>query len=112
MAMYVYNTSGEPIGFVMESFIHTMAGQPVGRIVGSRVHRLDGVYVGEWYKEMVVARPDARPRNLPPVAIPPARVPPGVSYNRRVVLTGGYADAFHLLLAPGAADEPYREAAE
>jgi len=97
MAMYVYNISGEPIGFVMETFIHTLDSQPVGRILGSRVHRFDGTYVGEWWKEMVVARPEGVPRNLPPMAVPPRRVPPGMTCNRRVVLHGGYQDMFHTL---------------
>ena len=109
MAMYVYSTRGEPIGFVMETFIHTMEGQPVGRIIGSRVHRFDGTYVGEWWKEMVVARPEGRPRNLPAMAVPPQRVPPGRSCNRRVVLHGGYEDVFHLLLD---GEQQYHEAAE
>ena len=92
--MYVYSTRGEPVGFVMETFIHNLEGRPVGRIIGSRVHRFDGSYVGEWWKEMVVARPEGRPRNLPPMPPPPHRAPPGISFNRRVVLHGGYQDMF------------------
>ncbi|MDB5668997.1 MAG: hypothetical protein JWL74_1947 [Alphaproteobacteria bacterium] len=111
MAMYVYSTRGEPIGFVMETFIHTMEGQAVGRIMGSRVHRLDGSYVGEFFKDMVVAKPDGRPRNVFPIASPPHRVPPPKSFNKRVVLHNGYEDTFHLLTV--AVDEPeYQEAAE
>ena len=111
MAMYVYNTRGEPVGFVMETFIHTMDGLPVGRFMGSRVHRLDGTYVGEFYKDMVVAKPEGRPRNIMPVAPPPRRVPPPMSFNKRVVLHNGYQDTFHLLTV--AAEEPeFQEAAE
>ena len=110
MAMYVYNTQGEPVGFVMETFIHTMEGRPVGRIMGSRVHRIDGTYVGEFYKDMVVSRPEGRPRNLPPIASPPHRVPPPLSFNKRVVLHGGYQDTFHLLTAQ--VEPMWQEAAE
>jgi hypothetical protein len=111
MAMYVYNTSGEPCGFVMETFIHTFDGQPVGRIIGSRVHRLDGTYIGEFWKDMVVQRPEGQPRNLPAIAPPPRRVPPPASWNRRVVIHGGYRDVFHRLTEP--AEEPrYDQAAE
>ena len=111
MAMYVYNTRGEPVGFVMETYIHTMEGQPVGRILGSRVHRFDGSYVGEWWKEMVVARPEGMPRSLPPMAVPPRRVSPGMTCNRRVVLHGGYQDMFDALSQP--AETPrYDQAAE
>ena len=64
--MYVYSTGGEPVGFVFETFIHDLAGAPLGRIIGSRVHRIDGSYAGEWFKEMVVQRPAARPRHASP----------------------------------------------
>jgi hypothetical protein len=111
MAMYVYNTQGEPVGFVMETFIHTFEGQPVGRIIGSRVHRFDGTYVGEWWKEMVVERPEGRPRSLPPMPVPPRRDPPGSTCNRRVVLHGGYRDMFHMLVA-GAEGRDFPQAAE
>lgn len=112
MAMYVYSTRGEPVGFVLETFIHTMEGEPVGRIIGSRVHRIDGTYVGEWWKEMVVARPEGRPRNIMPVATPPRRVPPGASFSRRVVIHGGYRDMFHLLTSGANENEDYAQAAE
>jgi hypothetical protein len=112
MAMYVYSTQGEPIGFVMETFIHTMEGEPVGRFIGSRVHRLDGTYVGEFWKDMVVARPEGRPRNIPPIAKPERRVPPGTSYSRRVVLHGGYQDMFHMLTGPSNDSHNYAQAAE
>jgi hypothetical protein len=111
MAMYVYNTRGEPVGFVLETYIHTMEGQPVGRIIGSRVHRFDGSYVGEWWKEMVVARPEGRPRSLPPMPVPPRRVPPGMTCNRRVVIHGGYQDMFPLL-AEAPEERLYDQAAE
>lgn len=111
MAMYVYSTHGEPVGFVMETYIHTMEGEPVGKIMGSRVHRLDGTYVGEWWKEMVVARPEGRPRTVPPIAKPPRRPPVETSFRRRVVIHGGYRDTFHLLTAP-ASEFGYAEAAE
>ncbi len=109
MAMYVYNTRGEPVGFVMETFIHTFDGQPVGRIIGSRVHRFDGTYVGEWWRDMVVRRPQGRPRVIPPAAVPARRPPADSSYNLRAVVQYGYADAFHELRETGGY---YREAAE
>lgn len=104
MAMYVYATGGEPVGFLYETFIHDLDGIPLGRIIGSRVHRLDGSYVGEWFKETVVERPGARPRALPPVAAPPVRPAPGTGTPRRIVVDYGYPDAFHLLYGPSAAE--------
>ena len=98
MAMYVYSTEGEPVGFLFETYIYDLQGEPLGRIIGSRVHRFDGSYVGEWFKEMVVAKPTGiAHRPLPPMT-PPRRQPsPGISYKRRALVNYGYADAFDLL---------------
>jgi hypothetical protein len=113
MAMYVYSTAGDPVGFVFGTFIHDLGGRPLGRIVGSRVHRLDGTYVGEWFKDMVVDRPEGRARTIPPVVAPPPRPSPGVSFRRRVVVNYGYADMFHLLAeAAHPYDPPAAQAAE
>jgi hypothetical protein len=110
MTMYVYSTAGEPRGFLFETTIYGLDGLPLGRVVGSRVHNFDGLYVGEWFHQMVVDRPTARPRSIPPVAAPAPRPPEPVSYWRRHVAEYGcYADAFDRLL--GAA-EPMRVAAE
>jgi hypothetical protein len=105
MAMYVYSTEGEPVGFLFESVIHDLGGVPLGRIIGSRVHRFDGSYVGEWFKEMVVERPSTRPRPLPPIPAPPRRVSPGASWRRRGVVDYGYRDIFHCLYE-SAAERP------
>ena len=66
VAMYVYSTGGDPVGFVFETNIFDLDGTPLGRIVGCRVHRFDGTYVGEWFRDMVVRRPQGRPRIIPP----------------------------------------------
>ncbi len=114
MAMYVYSTAGEPVGFLYETCIYDLGGNPLGRIIGSRVHRFDGSYVGEWFKEMVVARPEGRPRPLPAVAPPAPKPSPGISWRRRAVVNYGYQDCFDRLYdAPG--DESahaFSEAAE
>jgi hypothetical protein len=105
MAMYVYSTGGDPIGFLFETSIYDLGGTPLGRIIGSRVHRFDGSYVGEWHKENVVERPSGRPRALPPVAVPPRRPPAPASWRRRAVVDYGYPDVFHRLYASDPADE-------
>ncbi len=97
MAMYVYSTDGEPVGFVFEMNIYDLEGAPLGRIVGSRVHRFDGTYVGEWFKDMVVRRPQGRPRIVPPIAAPSPRRAADTSYRLRAVVDYGYADVFPLL---------------
>lgn len=113
MTMYVYSTGGDPVGFVFETSIYDLDGRPVGRILGSRVHRFDGSYVGEWFKEMVVSRPEGRPRSIPAASLPARRDSPGTSFRRRAIVDYGYQDMFHLLTAPandGYAD--YQVAAE
>ena len=77
MAMYVYSTDGDPVGFVFETYIYDLDGTPLGRIVGCRVHRFDGTYVGEWFRDMVVRRPQGRPRLIPAMPVPPRRPPTG-----------------------------------
>ena len=88
-----------------------LEGTPLGRIVGSRVHRFDGTYVGEWYKDMVVRRPQGRPRIIPTAAVPPRRPPAEVSYKLRAVVDYGYPDAFPQL-RQGAQDSYMSIAAE
>lgn len=107
--MYVYSTDGEPVGFVFETNIYDMAGTPLGRIVGCRVHRFDGTYVGEWFRDMVVRRPQARPRLISPAAPPPRRPAAASTYRLRAVVDYGYADAFPALRETGTY---LREAAE
>ena len=101
MAMYVYSTAGEPVGFLYETFIHDLEGRALGRIIGTRVHRLDGSYAGEWFKEMVVERPGARPRMLPSISSPPWRNPPPTGSRRRAVVDYGFLDAFDRLYEGG-----------
>jgi hypothetical protein len=99
--MYVYSTDGEPVGFVWETYIYDLDGAPLGRIVGCRVHRFDGTYVGEWFRDMVVKRPSARPRIIPPAPLPPRRPPAATSYRLRAVVDYGYEDAFPQLRETG-----------
>lgn len=106
MAMYVYSTDGEPIGFLYETTIHDLEGRPLGRIIGSRVHRFDGSYVGEWFKESVVERPGVSARALPPMAVPPSRPSPGRSWRRRAVVYYGFPDIFHRLYESETAADP------
>jgi hypothetical protein len=107
MTMYVYATDGTPRGFVFETTIYALDGSPLGRIVGCRVHRFDGAYAGEWFHQMVVDRPSARPRWVNAVVAPPPRPPVSPGWRRRSVAEyGNYADAFDRLL------ETLSEAAE
>lgn len=107
--MYVYSTDGEPVGFVFETNIYDLGGTPLGRIAGCRVHRFDGSYVGEWFRDMVVKRPQGRPRIIAPAPVPPRRPPAAATCRLRAVVDYGYDDAFPLLRESGTF---LREAAE
>ena len=113
MTMYVYDTGGEPVGVLFETFIYVLGGRPLGRIMGSRVHRLDGSYAGEWLHQMVVERPGARPRSIFPALAPvPPPVPSGSCFRRRTVADRlVHEDAFHRLYE-GAGEGGMRQAAE
>ena len=112
MTMYVYSTDGEPVGFVFETNIYDLEGEPLGRIVGCRVHRFDGSYAGEWFRDMVVLRPQGQPRTIPPARVPPRRPPATRSYRLRAVVDYGYVDAFPSLRPDPAANSFYSAAAE
>jgi len=95
MAMYVFSTAGEAVGFVYESFIYDLEGTPLGRILGSRVHRLDGSYVGEWFHDMVVDKRSPLRRAIGASHVPPRVEPPTRGVRRRPVLEHGrYEDVF------------------
>lgn len=111
MTMYVYSTTGEPVGFVFGEDIFDLGGQPLARIHGNRVHSFDGEYKGEWFRDMVVHRPDAQPRRAPAVAAPQPRSPPPASCRLRAVVNYGYDDAFEFLGKPADQDR-FRQAAE
>jgi hypothetical protein len=98
--MFVYSTDGEPVGFVFEMNIYDLTGAPLGRILGNRVHRFDGAYVGEWFCNMVVLRPQGRPRFIAPVPVPAPRAPEHPTFRQRAPLSYGYEDAFPALYEP------------
>ncbi|MFN3945764.1 MAG: 4-fold beta flower protein [Allosphingosinicella sp.] len=98
MAMYVFRTNGAAAGFLFGNLIYNLDGEPLGRVIGSRVHRIDGSYVGEWFHNMVVARPSGLPRNLHPICRPAARPAPKTPCARRPVAEYHlYPDAFENL---------------
>ena len=113
MPMYVYHAAGHPVGFLSGNIIHDLSGDPLGRILGSHVYRLDGSYVGEWFKETVVARPiETSKRAIAPMAAPPRVPSPGPSFSRRGVIDYGYPDVFQDLYHGAANDALFSEAAE
>ena len=110
MTMYVYSTAGEPRGFLFETTIFGLDGTPLGRLLGSRVHRFDGSYAGEWFHQMVVDRPTARPRSITAVPEPAPRPAERISCWRcHVAEYGAHADAFDRLTG---AEERFQVAAE
>ena len=111
MTMYIYHAEGHPVGVLSGYFIHDLDGIPLGRIIGSRVHRLDGEYVGELFKETVVAKPVHHPRAAAPMAAPARISTPSPTFRRRGLVDYGYPDMFHRLTA-NMYEEPLAIAAE
>lgn len=109
MTMYVYHAEGHPVGFLFSTFIHDLEGNPLGRVLGSHVYRIDGVYVGEFHKETVVAKPViGNTRDIAPMMAPPKLNSPGMSFSRRGLVKYGYSDVFHLLYEGSAhLEEPF-----
>jgi hypothetical protein len=100
MAMYVFSTAGEAVGFVYGCFIHDLDGFPLGRILGNRVHRMDGSYAAEWFHNMVVDKRGSQPapRSISPIAPPPRARPVSGGIQRRPAQEyGRYPDAFDRL---------------
>lgn len=98
MTMYVYHAEGHPVGFLFSTFVHDLEGNPLGRILGSHVYRLDGTYVGEFYKQTVVAKPVlTNVRDIAPLRAPQKLESPGPSFSRRGLVNYGYPDVFQRL---------------
>jgi hypothetical protein len=98
MAMYVFNTAGDAVGFVFETCIYDFEGTPLGRILGSRVHRMDGSYVGEWFHNMVVERRTTHPRAISAMDPPSSKPGMNSNYHRRPAAEHGrYPDVFDRL---------------
>jgi hypothetical protein len=100
MSDFIFNAAGGVQGFRIGDFLYDMAGRASGRVSAERVYRLDGSYVGEMFRNMVVAKPVGVRRDLPPVARPRDVVPPALDTSRGG--DSGYPDVFQHLLDDGA----------
>ena len=54
MPQFIYNESGQTVGFIHDNYIHDMNGDAVGQLEGTHVHKLSGEYVAELYEDMIV----------------------------------------------------------
>lgn len=53
MTLYIYNASGQAVGFQNGKYIHNMHGRAIGQInKETHVHKLSGEYVGELDHDM------------------------------------------------------------
>jgi hypothetical protein len=85
VADYLYSSDGSPRAFRLGDHIHAMDGTAVGRVFAEKAYRLDGTYVGAVINNMIVDRPGISRRNRPPLAAPPAAMPPRGAEQRRPV---------------------------
>ena len=96
MADFIYNSEGRAQGFRVGSHIYALNGTAIGRVWAERAYRFDGTYVGVLFKNMVVDKPTASRRSLPPISAPPRMASPGSADIRRAINLE-YPDVFHLL---------------
>lgn len=97
MSDFIFDAKGGIQGFRIGDFLYAVGGRAIGRVSAERVYRLDGSYVGEMFRNMVVARPVGIRRNLPPIGRPADRKPPSPDASRGGD-SAGYADVFHRLI--------------
>lgn len=98
MTSYVYDSSGNAVGFLQGKYIHTMNGSAVGQLVGSHVHKISGPYVGELYRNMVVDMHLGNFGNVGNCGNPGNAGNPGNPGNRGAA-NYGYRDVFAGLLS-------------
>jgi hypothetical protein len=87
MSDFIYNEQGVVQAFRKGNYLYDMNGRAVGRVSAERVYRLDGSYVGEMFRNMVVAKSVGARRDLPAVDYPGDATPPPLDTSR-----GGGAD--------------------
>jgi hypothetical protein len=87
MSDFIYSQQGAVQAFRKGDYLYDMSGRAIGRVSAERVYRLDGSYVGEMFRNMVVAKPVGARRNLPAVDYPGDATPPALDTSR-----GGGAD--------------------
>lgn len=96
---YIYNESGQAIGYVQGRYIHSMRGAAVGQIVNhTHVHKLTGAYVGELDNDMIVDKHLGNLGNVGNPGNPGNAGNPGNPGNRGRV-NYGYRDVSEELLA-------------
>ncbi len=44
MMRYIYDQSGNAVGYMRGRYIHSMQGQAIGQLKGTHVHKLSGQY--------------------------------------------------------------------
>ena len=88
---YIYDASGEAVGFINGRYIHDMSGNAMGQLNGTHVYKLSGEYVSELYKDMVVDTV-ADYGNIGNAGNPGNAGAPGNPRNRGII-DYGYPDA-------------------
>ena len=97
MTDYIYDRSGNAVGFVRGRYIHSMQGKAIGQINGTHVHKLTGAYVGELHQDMVLDKHLGNYGNIGNPGNPGNPGSPGNPGNRGAV-NYGYPDVFPKLL--------------
>lgn len=94
---YLYDSSGNAVGFWKNKYVYALNGTPIGQISGTHVHKLSGSYVGELHKDMIVNMHLGNLGNIGNPGNPGSPGSPGNPGNRGA-LNYGFLDVFADLL--------------
>lgn len=51
---YIYDATGNALGFIRGRYIYNLRGMAIGHTEGSHVYRISGPYAGELFQQMIV----------------------------------------------------------
>ena len=94
---FIYDSSGNAVGYRNGRYIHEISGNAVGQIIDSHIYKISGNYVGELHKDMVVDKGYGNLGNIGNSGNPGNAGHPGNPGNRGSV-NYGFPDVFYKLL--------------
>lgn len=97
MTTYIYEQSGQAVGFISGRHIHDLRGHAIGQIRNTHVHKLSGTFVGELEDQMVLDKHLGNLGNIGHPGNPGSRGSPGNPGSRGNLGSRGYSDVFYKL---------------
>ena len=97
MIDYLYDSKGNPAGYLDGEFIYSLKGEAIGFVDDTNVYKISGYYIGELLEDMVV---DMKLNGMPRLSgIPkPGNIGSLPKPGNRGAINLGYPDVFFRLL--------------